>query len=68
MIILELVGLRDKMYSMLLENEDSKSAFKLVNKVAAKQELTHEMVKQFLMGNFEMTHKMIKMGHTHHQL
>ena len=52
------------MYSILLENKLSKFVVKGVGKVVAKQQLTHEMFKHCLMENFEMTHKMVKIGHT----
>ena len=47
MIILDFFGLRAKTYSILLENEDSKSAVKGVSKVVAKEELTHVMFRNF---------------------
>ena len=67
-IIFEFVGLRAKMYSILFKNHSSESAVYGVSRVVATQLLPHEMFKKCLMENFEMTHKMVKIGHQHHKL
>ena len=53
------------MYLILLENGDSKSATKGVSRVVGRQDLTHDLFGKCLMESFEMTHLMVKIGHTH---
>ena len=67
-IIVEFVGNRAKMYSILLKNLECKVAAKGVNRVVTKQQLKHDLFKQCLMNEEEMSHQMVKIGHSHHQL
>ena len=68
MIIVEFVGNRAKMYSLLLQNGTSKSAVKGVSRVVTEQELKHSMFKDCLMNYTEMSPQMVKIGHKNHQL
>ena len=66
--IKEFVGLRAKMYSIELENDESKSAAKGVCKRVSELVLRHEDYKKCLMEDIEMRHQMVRIGHTNHQL
>ena len=66
--ILEFVGLRSKMYSMLPLEGDKKATAKGVSQRITRQVIKHQDYRNCLMNNEQMSHKMVKIGHTHHQL
>ena len=66
--ILEWVGLRAKMYSMLPLHGDKKATAKGVSQRIIRDVLKHQDYKACLMDSVEMNNDMIKIGHQHHQL
>ena len=66
--MLEFAGLKAKMYLILTRNGDSRKTAKGVSQRVTKRELKHEDYKRCLMGEEEMYHNIVRIGHTHHQL
>ena len=66
--ILEFVGLRSKMYSMLPLEGEKKATAKGVSQRITRQVIKHMDYKNCLMNNEQMYHSMVKIGHTHHTL
>merc|ERR1711954_67490 len=66
--ILEFVGLRSKMFSILpLEGEKMVTA-KGVSQKITKKVIKHNDYKACLMNDEQLYHRMVKILHTHHQL
>merc|ERR1712243_497261 len=66
--ILEFVGLRSKMYSILPLEGEKKATAKGVSQRVTKKVIKHNDYKTCLMNDEQMYHRMVKIGHTHHQL
>merc|ERR1711954_468602 len=66
--ILEFVGLRSKMYSILPLEGEKKATAKGVSQRITKKVIKHNDYKTCLMNEEQMYHRMVKIGHTYHQL
>ena len=66
--ILEFVGLRSKMYSMMPMEGDKKATAKGVSHKITKRELKHKDYRDCLLNNEEMYHASVNITHVHHQL
>ena len=66
--ILEFVGLRSKMYSLLPQNGEKKATAKGVNQRWTRQVIQHMDYSKCIMNNDQMYHKMVNITHNHHQL
>ena len=66
--ILEFVGLRSKMYAILTKNGVEKKTAKGVSQRVTNNVIKHNDYKTCLMNDDQMYHRMVKIGHTHHQL
>ena len=66
--ILEFVGLRSKMYSILPLEGEKKATAKGVSQRITKKVIKHNDYKTCLMNDEQMYHRIVKIGHIHHQL
>ena len=66
--ILEFVGLRSKMYSILPKEGEKKATAKGVNQRITRNEIKQGDYRNCLMNNEQMYHKMVNIAHDHHQL
>ena len=66
--ILEVVGLRAKMYAILTMNEDEKKAANGVSSRVKKEEIRYMDYKRCLLDNEIMYHEMGRITHKHHVL
>ena len=66
--ILEFVGLRSKMYSILPKEGEKKAVAKGVNQRITKREIKHKDYRNCLMNNDQMYHKMVNITHDKHTL
>ena len=57
--ILEFVGLRSKMYSMMPKEGDKKAVAKVVSNKITKRELRHKDYRECLMNSEEMYHSSV---------
>merc|ERR1712081_121062 len=65
--ILEFVGLRSKIFSILSQEGDTKPTAKVVSWRVTKKVIKHNDYKTCLMNNEQTYDKMVKIGHTTHQ-
>ena len=68
MMIVEVVALREKMYSLLTIEGGTKKAANGVRRSVKNKEIKHEDYRRCLMENEMMKHMMSKIGHTHHRV
>merc|ERR1711954_300558 len=65
---LEFVGLRSKIHSIPPLEGGEKATAKGVSQRVTKEVTKHQYYKTYLMNDEQIYHKMVKIGHNHHQL
>ena len=66
--IMEFVGLRSKMYSILPKEGEKKATAKGVNQRITRRVIKHMDYRNCLMNNEQMYHETVNIAHDHHQL
>merc|ERR1711954_333636 len=66
--IMDFIGLGSKMYSILPLEREKNATAKGVSQRVTKKVINHNDYKTCLMNDEQMYHRMVKIGHTHHQL